>query len=172
MNFPRHASVPISRFVVSAADSQPRPTAEVKLASANSPRSGAAQDELRRSNKPDLCRCRAALDPAPAISKRISSSYSLRLRNLDRKSSVVRAIREIAKPDAHIMINRPRNRDRNADSEDGMSHGQRIEVPIPKKKQAGDASPEQRQRRQDGIRQMRQREQARRCNHGSCFARL
>ena len=69
-----------------------------------------------------------------------------------------RTIGEIAESDSHAMVNRTRDGDGNADTEDDMHRGQGIDVAIPKEKQAGSGSPDQRRRCQDGIWQVRKRE--------------
>jgi hypothetical protein len=74
-------------------------------------------------------------------------------------------VAEITKAHAHVPHHRTGNGDGNADAKDGVRDGERIQVPVAKKNQAGGESPNECQRRQDRIGQMRESKQAR-CRKG------
>jgi hypothetical protein len=69
-----------------------------------------------------------------------------------------RMIGEIAKSNPHVMVNRTRDGDGYAETEDAMHRGQGIDIAILKEEQTGSESPDQRRWCQDGIWQMRKRE--------------
>jgi len=75
---------------------------------------------------------------------------------------VWRTISKIAKSNAHVMVDGSRNCESNTDAEDGMRHGQGVDVSIVKKEQARSETPDQRQRRQHRVWQVRKSEQPRR----------
>jgi len=64
------------------------------------------------------------------------------------------AVSEVVQPDAHIMVYRRRNGDGERDSQNGVHDGQRIEIAIVEKEQAGGQSPKQGDGRENGAGQM------------------
>ena len=67
---------------------------------------------------------------------------------------------EVAQADAHVVIDRSGNGDGNRDPQDGVRNAKRIEIAIANKKEARGYAPDQSDRREDGIGQMRQSEDA------------
>ena len=64
------------------------------------------------------------------------------------------AVGEVAQPDAHIVVHRRWNGDGERDSQDGVRQGQRIEIAIVEKEQAGGEAPKQGDGHENGAGQM------------------
>src|SRR6185437_7385196 len=52
-----------------------------------------------------------------------------------------RVVLEVSEADAHVVVNRTRNGDGDHDAENGMGHGNRVEIAIADKEQTGSKSP-------------------------------
>ena len=66
-------------------------------------------------------------------------------------NAVGRMIAQIAKTDAHMMMQRIRNCDRHTKTQDSMRQTKHIQIAIAKKEWAGDKCPQQREPDQDRI---------------------
>ena len=84
----------------------------------------------------------------------VGGHYVVALAEVKRLRTVV----EIAEADAHVVQQGRGNGDGDADAEDGVGDGQRIDVARADEDEAGGESPDQRQRREDRIGQMGERE--------------
>jgi len=78
----------------------------------------------------------------------------------------VRTVGEVAQSNPHIVVDRTGDRQGDRDTEDRMRHGQRVDISVLKKKQAGSETPDQGHWRQDGVGQVRNRKQ--RCCQKAC----
>ncbi len=67
-------------------------------------------------------------------------------------------VSEVAAADTHIVIQRARNGDGDGDSKDGVRNGQGIEVAVAEKDETRGKAPDQGDRGENGVGQMRQRE--------------
>src|SRR5579859_1322959 len=76
------------------------------------------------------------------------------------------SVAKIAETYAHVMQYGAGDGDGKRDAEDGMRQAQGIEVAIAKKDEAGGDAPDQGDRREDGIGQMREREEGGSCERG------
>ena len=75
----------------------------------------------------------------------------------------VRPIRHVSQTYAHVVHHRSGNGKRNRNPQNGMGNHQRINIAVTQKKQARNQSPDERDRREHGIGQMRRRKQRSRC---------
>ena len=80
-----------------------------------------------------------------------------------RCTCVVRVVGQIAEADAHVVVYRPGNRHGHGDAEDGVGDHQRIDIAVAEKKQAGGKAPDECDRHEHGIGQVRRREERGRC---------
>jgi len=65
-------------------------------------------------------------------------------------------IGEISETHTHVVIDRPGNSDRNADTKHGVSDCRNVDVAIAEENEAGGKAPDKGKRRQDRARQMHQ----------------
>ena len=69
----------------------------------------------------------------------------------------MRLVLNVAKSDAHVVEDGSRNGNGDADSEDGVSNREWIDIARVNKEKACGKSPDKRERREDGIREMSER---------------
>ena len=83
---------------------------------------------------------------------------------------VMRPKGNVSQADAHVVIQLAGNGDGEGDPQYRMRYPQRKEVAVSEEDQAGDQAPQQRCRRKNRVRQMRQREHTYREGDGRRFA--